>query len=132
MKKILFTLLLIFSMQAYANWSLIYKDPTIKSEYFVDLNNYKRNKNKVRAWTLENFSNIEKILAFEYRSVRSYVEIDCKVPRLRILAHSLYEENMGKGKTVYSDGSPLKWKKISENTVFSAYSQVLCTASNQE
>ena len=132
MKIILFTLLLIFSVQSYADWSLIYKDPTIKSEYFVNLNNYKRNKDKVRAWTLENFPKVEQILAFKYRSVKSYVEFDCKVPQLRILAHSLYEGNMGKGKTVYSNGSPLKWKKISQNTVFSGYAQVLCAESNQE
>ena len=132
MKTTLFTFLLIFSLQSYADWSLIYKDPTIKSEYFLNLNNYKRNQDKVKAWTLENFLELEKINALEYRSVKSYVEFDCEASQLRILAHSLYEENMGKGKTVYSKGSPLEWMKINKNTVFSGYSQVLCAESNQE
>ncbi len=134
MKKILLTLIFSLSFPAYAEWDLIYKDATIKSEYFLNLNNYKRNQGKVRAWTLENFLESEKInaldLDLEYRSVKSYVEFDCEVPRLRILAHSLYEENMGKGKAIYSNGNSLKWMKISKNTVFSGYAEVICTESN--
>ena len=90
MKKIFFTLLFIFSIPSYADWDLIYKDETINSEYFMDLSNYKRNKNKVRAWTLENFLQLQKTGALEYRSVKSFVEFNCEEPRLRILAYSLY------------------------------------------
>jgi len=132
MKKILFTLLFVFPIPSYADWDLIYKDETIKSEYFMNLNNYQRNKNKVRAWTLENFLESQKIEPLEYLSVKSYVEFNCKEPSLRILAYSLYEKNMGLGKTVFSKGSPMQWMKINSNTMFSSYFDIICSESKQE
>jgi len=132
MKKIIITLLFYFSSPSHADWDLIYKDATTKSEYLLNLNNYKRNKGKVRTWILENFIEPQKVETFEYRSVKSFVEFNCEAPELRILAYSLYEKNMGKGKTIFSKGSPLKPMNINKNTVFSAYSQVVCAESNQE
>tara|TARA_B110000971_G_C19671827_1_gene347017 strand:- start:127 stop:534 length:408 start_codon:yes stop_codon:yes gene_type:complete len=132
MKKILFTLLFVFSIPSFADWDLIYKDQTIKSEYFLDLSSFKRNKGKVRAWTLENFLQLQKTGALEYRSVKSFVEFNCEEPRLRILAYSLYGKNMGNGKAVFSKGSPLEWIKIKSNTMFSSYSEVICAESSQD
>ncbi|MDC0423363.1 hypothetical protein OAL85_03690 [Methylophilaceae bacterium] len=132
MKTILFSLLLIFSTPLYADWNLIYKNEIIKSEYFLNLNNFKRNKDKVRAWTLENFLEPQKVENLDYLSVKSFVEFNCKESSLRILAYSLYSNNMGKGKAIFSKGSPLKWMKISKNTIFSSYSQIICAESNSE
>ena len=78
MKTILFSLLLIFSTPLYADWNLIYKNEIIKSEYFLNLNNFKRNKDKVRAWTLENFLEPQKVENLDYLSVKSFVEFNCK------------------------------------------------------
>jgi len=132
MKKIIVTLLFVFSAPSYADWNLIYKDETIKSEYFLNLSNFKRNKGRVRAWTLENFLELQKTKSLEYHSVKSFVEFNCREASLRILAYSLYGKNMGKGKTIFSKGSPLEWIKINKNTMFSSYSQVICAESNQE
>ena len=132
MKKIIVTLLFVFSAPSYADWNLIYKDETIKSEYFLNLSNFKRNKGRVRAWTLENFLESQKIEPLEYLSVKSYVEFNCKEPSLRILAYSLYEKNMGLGKTVFSKGSPMQWMKINSNTMFSSYFDIICSESKQE
>ena len=130
MKKILLPLIFSLSFPAHAEWDLIYKDATIKSEYFMNLNNYKRNKNKVRAWTLESFLELQKAETLEYRSVKSFVEFNCEESSLRILAYSLYEKNMGKGKTIFSKGSPLDWIKIKNNTIFSSYSEIICAESS--
>jgi len=132
MKKIILIVLFSLSFPVYADWDLIYKDATIKSEYFMNLGNYKRNKDMVRAWTLENFLELQKTEIWEYHSVKSFVEFNCKEPGLRILAYSLYEKNMGKGKAIFSKGSPLGWMKIEKNTVFSSYSQIICAESNSE
>ena len=132
MKKILFTLIFSLSFPVYAEWDLIYKDATIKSEYFMNLVNYKKNGDMVRAWTLENFLELQKTEGLEYYSVKSFVEFNCKVTGLRILAYSLYEKNMGKGKAIFSKGSPLGWLPIGKNTVFSSYSQIICAESNLE
>jgi len=132
MKKILFTFLFVFPIPSFADWDLIYKDETIKSEYFMNLTSYKRNKNAVRAWTLENFLGLQKIETLEYRSVKSFVEFNCMEPSLRILAYSLYEKNMGKGKTIFSKGSPMEWMQIKSNTMFSSYFEIICAESKQE
>mgnify|MGYP006131189751 FL=1 len=129
MKKIFFTLLFIFSIPSYADWDLIYKDETINSEYFMDLSNYKRNKNKVRAWTLENFLELQIAEPIKYKSVKSFVEFNCADPSLRILAYSLYEKNMGLGKTVFSKGRPMQWIKVNSNTMFSSYFEIICAES---
>jgi hypothetical protein len=129
MKKIIFVLLVALSSPSHADWDLIYKDTQKKTEYFLNLADTVSQKEKIRAWTLESFSQPEKAGSLEYLSVKSFVEFDCQASKLRILAYSLYGSNMGKGKTIFSKGSPMEWAVINDNTVYSAYSQIVCAES---
>ena len=132
MKYFLIFLFAITPTLSFAEWTLIHNSSATGSNYYANLNDIKPNKKflKLRLWTIEDFSIVQEVADYKYLSVKSFSEFDCKNSRIRIMGYSLYEENMGKGKAIYSNGNSLKWMKISKNTVFSGYAEVICTESN--
>jgi len=62
-----------------------------------------------------------------YQSIKSFVEINCQSKKMRILAYSLYEQPMAKGKVVFSKGRPFEWEVVKPSTVNGLFLNVSCS-----
>jgi hypothetical protein len=131
MKKHFIFFLLLMSNLALAEWTLIFKSSDSKSKYFADLSNIKVNEkySKLRLWTIEDFVDTQEAANYLYLSVKSYAEFDCKNLQIRIMAYSVYEENMAKGERIFSKGTPWEWEKINKNTIYDLYQRKACKTS---
>mgnify|MGYP000950494226 FL=1 len=83
----------------------------------------------MRLWTIEDFVDTQEAANYLYLSVKSYAEFDCKNLQIRIMAYSVYEENMAKGERIFSKGTPWEWEKINKNTIYDLYQRKACKTS---
>ena len=128
MKHYLIILFLFFSNKSFAEWTLIYESPDSGSRYYANLLDIKTIKkfSKLRLWTVEDFNTLQKVANYQYLSVKSFAEFDCKMSQIRIMGYSLYQENMAKGKVIFSKGTPFNWEKINKNTMNDVYLKIAC------
>jgi hypothetical protein len=78
-------------------------------------------------WTLTDYTNIQVTKKINYQSIKSFVEINCQSKKMRILAYSLYEQPMAKGKVVFSKGRPFEWEDVKPSTVNGLFLNVSCS-----
>ena len=131
MKYYLILLFVFIPKLSFAEWTLIYESSDPKSKYYANISEIKANKNlsKLRLWTIEDFSLLQEVASYKYLSVKSFTEFDCKSSRLRIMAYSLYEDNMAKGQIIFSKGTPFEWQNINKNTMNEKYLDIACRES---
>ena len=112
MKILLFSLLSFFCISAHADWIKLNQNKAMDTAYFIDLKNIRGNKDKVRIWTLTDYINTQVTKKVNYQSIKSLVEINCQSKNMRILAYSLYEQRMAKGKVVFSKAKDILDKAV--------------------
>ncbi|MDC0931836.1 hypothetical protein OAR80_03715 [Methylophilaceae bacterium] len=127
MKILLFSLLSFFCILAHADWIKLNQNQAMDTAYFIDLKNIKGNTEKVRIWTLTDYTNIQVTKKINYQSIKSFVEINCQSKKMRILAYSLYEKPMAMGKMVFSKGRPFEWEEVKPSTVNGLFLNVSCS-----
>ena len=127
MKILLFFLLSFFCISANADWIKLNQNKAMDTAYFIDLKNIRGNKDKVRIWTLTDYSNTQVTKKVNYQSIKSLVEINCQSKNMRILAYSLYEQRMAKGKVVFSKGRPFEWEAVKPSTVNGLFLNMGCS-----
>ena len=127
MKILLFSLLYFFCISAHAYWIKLNQNKAMDTAYFIDLKNIRGNKDKVRIWTLTDYINTQVTKKVNYQSIKSLVEINCQSKNMRILAYSLYEQRMAKGKVVFSKGRPFEWEAVKPSTVNGLFLNMGCS-----
>ena len=127
MRILLFYLLSFFCISANAGWIKLNQNQAMDTAYFIDLKNIRGGAEKVRIWTLTDYTNIQVTKKINYQSIKSFVEINCQSKKMRILAYSLYEQSMGKGKVVFSKGRPFEWEDVKPSTVNGLFLNVSCS-----
>ena len=127
MKILLFSLLSFFCISANADWIKLNQNKAMDTAYFIDLKNIRGNKDKVRIWTLTDYINTQVTKKVNYQSIKSLVEINCQSKNMRILAYSLYEQRMAKGKVVFSKGRPFEWEAVKPSTVNGLFLNMGCS-----
>jgi uncharacterized membrane protein YhiD involved in acid resistance len=127
MRILLFYLLSFFCISANAGWIKLNQNQAMDTAYFIDLENIRRGTEKVRIWTLTDYTNIQVTKKINYQSIKSFVEINCQSKKMRILAYSLYEKPMAKGKVVFSKGRPFEWEDVKPSTVNGLFLNVSCS-----
>ena len=127
MKIFLFFFFSFFCASAHADWIKLNQNEAMDTTYFIDLKNIRVNKEKVRIWTLTDYSNTQVTKKINYQSIKSLVEINCQSKNMRILAYSLYEQTMAKGKVVFSKGRPFEWEAVKPSTVNGLFLNVGCS-----
>ena len=127
MKILLFSLLSFFCILAHADWIKLNQNQAMDTAYFIDLKNIRGNKDKVRIWTLTDYINTQVTKKVNYQSIKSLVEINCQSKNMRILAYSLYEQRMAKGKVVFSKGRPFEWEAVKPSTVNGLFLNMGCS-----
>ena len=126
MRILLFYLLSFFCISANAGWIKLNQNQAMDTAYFIDLENIRGSTEKVRIWTLTDYTNIQVTKKINYQSIKSFIEINCQSKKMRILAYSLYEQPMGKGKVVFSKGRPFEWEDVKPSTVNGLFLNVSC------
>ena len=131
MKYYLILLFVFVSNLSFAEWTLIYESSDARAKYYANILEIKKNKkfSKLRLWTIEDFNLIQEVAIYKYLSVKSFTEFDCKNSKLRIMGYSLYEDNMAKGKIIFSKGTPFEWQKINKDTMNEKYLDIACRES---
>ena len=127
MKILLFSLLSFFFFLSHADWIKLNQNKAMDTAYFIDLKNIRGNKDKVRIWTLTDYINTQVTKKVNYQSIKSLVEINCQSKNMRILAYSLYEQRMAKGKVVFSKGRPFEWEAVKPSTVNGLFLNMGCS-----
>ena len=127
MRLLLFSLLYFFCFSANADWIKLNQNQAMDTAYFIDLKNIRGNKDKVRIWTLTDYINTQVTKKVNYQSIKSLVEINCQSKNMRILAYSLYEQRMAKGKVVFSKGRPFEWEAVKPSTVNGLFLNMGCS-----
>jgi len=127
MRILLFYLLSFFCISANAGWIKLNQNQAMDTAYFIDLENIRGGTGKVRIWTLTDYTNIQVTKKINYQSIKSFVEINCQSKKMRILAYSLYEQPMAKGKVVFSKGRPFEWEDVKPSTVNGLFLNVSCS-----
>ncbi len=127
MKVLIFFLLYFFCIPVHADWIKLNQNEAMDTVYFIDLKNISGNKERVRLWTLTDYTNIQVTKKINYQSIKSLVEINCQSEKMRILAYSLYERSMAKGKVVFSKGRPFEWEDVKPSTVNGLFLNVGCS-----
>ena len=127
MRILLFSLFSFFCISANAGWIKLNQNQAMDTAYFIDLENIRGGAEKVRIWTLTDYTNIQVTKKINYQSIKSFVEINCQSKKMRILAYSLYEQPMAKGKVVFSKGRPFEWEDVKPSTVNGLFLNVSCS-----
>ena len=127
MRILLFSLLSFFCISANAGWIKLNQNQAMDTAYFIDLENIRGSTEKVRIWTLTDYTNIQVTKKINYQSIKSFVEINCQSKKMRILAYSLYEQPMARGKVVFSKGRPFEWEAVKPSTVNGLFLNVSCS-----
>ena len=127
MKTFIYFLLFFFCSSASAGWIKLNQNQAMDTAYFIDLENIRGGFEKLRIWTLTDYSNIQVVKKFNYQSIKSLVEINCQSKKMRILAYSLYEKSMAKGNVVFSKGRPFEWEEVKPSTVNGLFLNVGCS-----
>ncbi len=132
MKTYIYFLLFFFCSSASADWIKLNQNKAMDTAYFIDLENIRGEFEKLRIWTLTDYSNIQVVKKINYQSVKSLIEINCQSKKMRILAYSLYEKSMAKGNIVFSKGRPFEWEEVKPSTVNGLFLNVGCSKVNIE
>ena len=124
-KTILMMILAIVSNSAVAEWIEIGKtEKEEPSTYYADPDTIRKSGNKVKMWTLIDFSTF-KVDGF-FISAKQKREYDCEEKKKRILFTALYSEHMGGGKTVSIINSRYDWKLVSPDSIDEAVLEYAC------
>ena len=132
MKTYIYFLLFFFCSSASADWIKLNQNKAMDTAYFIDLENIRGEFEKLRIWTLTDYSNIQVVKKINYQSVKSLIEINCQSKKMRILAYSLYDKSMAKGNIVFSKGRPFEWEEVKPSTVNGLFLNVGCSKVNIE
>ena len=95
--------------------------------HYVDRATIRRNGNLVKMWSLADYKTVQKAAGGEsYLSDKVQQEYDCKEEKLRILAFTWFDGQMGNGKVVVSDYDPDKWIPIQPDSVGETKWKIAC------
>lgn len=119
MKRIAFSLIVLFSSQAFAEWTYLVRSQGGGAEYYVDNQSIKRGS---RAWVLTNFSQPLNGIA---SSSIGLAKVDCQGERIGWLSQTFYPEIMGKG-TPISTEPESNWEFVIPNSVDSVLLKKIC------
>jgi len=126
MKIFLILILVFFNSIAFSAWNPIHEDKETGTAYFFDVQRIIQNKEKIRLWMLEDYEQEQIVKNLRYLSLKVFAEFNCSSSQIKVLAYSVYQENMGKGEILFSKGSSMPWGKILPNTINHTYLELAC------
>ena len=124
MKKILLVLLFSISSIAHAQWSLI--DTSDDAAFFIDYSTLQQAGQYKRVWRkTEYFPNSEMTVKHNVRSVRRYVEHDCREKKTRNLSFSAFKQS-NLVELIQNDNKTDEWNFIAPDTYSMFILEAVC------
>ena len=94
---------------------------------YVDRATIRRNGNFVKMWVLMDFKTVQTFAGDSYLSSKAQQEYDCKEEKVRLLAYTWYDGQMGNGKVVVSNGNVRdEWSPISPGSIGEIQWKIAC------
>jgi hypothetical protein len=110
MKRLLiFTLLLLSSAPAYAEWVKVGDGDEAGKTVYVDPATIRRNSNLVKMWQLYDYKTVQTVGGIRFLSAKEQWEFDCAEERSRVLALKEFSGNMGSGTMVDTNSQVGNW-----------------------
>ena len=109
--------LLMVSTSAMAEWTALTVSQS-GDTYYGDLTHKRKVGKFIRMWTLVDTKTPQvESGGLTYNSAKTFDEYDCLGERRRLLAFSMFSENMGKGNVVSSSQESDAWKYIAPESI---------------
>ena len=124
MKKLLITFLVLFSTNAYCEWTVVDLDKD--GNGYMDFSTIKRSSTSVRVWELLDFKNTQSLGSIYYNSIVSFREYDCSQDRVRSLSSTYFSNTMGSGNPMKQLNQPSDWMYVLPKTVGAKKLNILC------
>jgi hypothetical protein len=126
-RLILLTLLILLcNGPAYAEWVAVSGSDESGEIGYVDPATIRRKGDMVKMWELKDFKTVRTAGATAYLSIKTQAEFDCAEERMRMLAFSVFADNMGSGKVVWSNSDEGKWKPVEPGSVGEGLWKIAC------
>ena len=124
-KRLLMGLILVMTATAaMAEWTRV--DSSDEFILYVDRATIIRNGHLVKMWGLSDFKRVQTVSGYSYLSEKTELEIDCKEVRLRMVAFTWFDEQMGNGKVVNLSGGGGKWDPIHPDSIGETLWEIAC------
>jgi len=126
-QTILMLLLAAAAGSALADWVKLAAAGNAANTIYADPATIRKAGNKAKLWTLvDHQTALSDSFGKAHASEKVQWEYDCKDDQQRMLAYVTFAENMGKGKTVFSDPDPGKWSPVAADTAEKALWKIAC------
>jgi hypothetical protein len=122
MKKIIGLFLTLFSVNCFAEWTLVStsNDDTVK--IYVDFSTKKKIGGYMRVWSLTDSTRTDiKMVSFKVLE-----EYDCGLDRIRVLQMTAYSGRMGGGNVLNTSKGDNSWNYITPSTVEERLFKKIC------
>ena len=128
-RLIFFTLLILNSNAAYAEWVKVSdRDEAGKTVYtvYVDPATIRRNSNLVKMWQFYDYKTVQTVGGVRFLSNKEEWEFDCVEERSRSLGLKEFSGNMGSGTVVYTNSQVGRWLPVVPGSIGHIVWKVVC------
>jgi hypothetical protein len=124
--KVLVFALLLLSSGTWAEWTRVADDDTAAG--YVDLATVRKQGNSVKMWSLLDYKTIQRREGGPpYLSLTTQFEYNCYEQRSRMLALTVYSENMGRGEVVIAQTfADRPWEAVQPGTRSEMIWEIAC------
>jgi hypothetical protein len=126
-RLLLFTLLVLSSEPAYAEWMKIGDGDEAGKTVYVDPATIRRNSNLVKMWQFYDYKTVQTVGGIRFLSAKEQWEFDCAEERSRVLALKEFSGNMGSGTMVDTNSQVGKWIPVMPGSIGHTVWTVACS-----
>jgi hypothetical protein len=125
-RLLLFTLLMLSSEPAYAEWVKVGDGDEAGKTVYVDTATIRRNSNLVKMWQFYDYKTVQTVGGVRFLSAKEQWEFDCAEERSRVLALKEFSGNMGSGTMVDTNSQVGKWITVMPGSIGHTVWTVAC------
>ena len=126
LRLIFFTLLILNSNAAYAEWVKVSDHDEAGKTVYVDLATIRRNSNLVKMWQFFDYKTVQTVGGVRFLSNKEEWEFDCVEERSRSLGLKEFSGNMGSGTVVYTNSQVGRWLPVVPGSIGHTVWTVVC------
>ncbi len=126
MKKLLAIVLVLFSVNCFANWTFISSNEDKSVKTYMDLSTIKIVGGNKRVWTLMDFSKPNENISAKISSFKILEEFDCNGDRRRTIQITSYSGRMGSGNSLGTESGDGQWSYVAPGTIEMATFKKIC------
>jgi hypothetical protein len=125
-RLLLFTLLVLSTGPAYAEWIPVSDGDEAGKTVYVDPATIRRNSNLVKMWQFYDYKTVQTVGGVRFLSAKEQWEFDCAEERSRVLALKEFSGNMGSGTVVFTNSQVGNWIPVMPGSIGHTVWTVAC------